>query len=44
MERHCGVLFGYGWLDWVVWVQPVTWVGVLFTLTFGSSPIKGEGD
>ena len=31
----------YGWLNWVVRVQSVTWAGI--TLTFDSSPIKGEG-
>ena len=34
--RFAVFLRGYGRLDWVV--------VVLFTLTFDSSPIKGEGD
>ena len=49
----CG--FGYGWLDCTARVQSVTGVGVLISpsvpsvwgwgsLTFDSSPIKGEGD
>ena len=47
-----GDWFGYGWLDCVLRVQSVTWVGVLISPSapvsgtgtgFDSSPIKGRG-
>ena len=45
---------GYGWLNWVVQVQSVTWVGVLIspsapsvrgwvTIAFDSSAVEGDG-
>ena len=52
MGRYCYVSFGYEWLDCVLRVQSVTWVGMLISPSapvsstgtgFDSSPIKGEG-
>ena len=40
--RFAVFLRGYRWLDWVV--APFLLCGCWVTLTFDSSPIKGEGD